>query len=656
MKIKILLLTLLLLIPIATATDIAYVVKDTSRPDSNFIQIINELDYTYDLIDDSKVSKTNFSEYSMILVGNERITNIPVEEHPSMVVNPYYYEYWSYQRSTKSAGNQALRAYNYEHFITNNQEQEIQIYTSCCEARGSSLPVYYLKGKKQNCEKITTLGDSSIDSGYYVIAYKEEPRRIFFGITESDYWTPQSRDLFKNSVQWIVGGQDEDGDGYTKNEDCNDQNPYIHPDAEEIINNIDENCINDPPILVQEISDINIPQETLENAIDLNNHFKDPEGDTLTFTITETSNNQNIIVNMNNGIIDFEILNKWTGTDWIVFKAEDSEEYTLSNKININVNLKTCSELGGDICSENEICNDWLNQEDNCCSTTCKKNFSFTKIERYEKNSEIEVEIKDPREDEIFKVSDKIDFRVEIDNNALEDLDFDVDVYLYDLTNQDIVEEYDFSIDIDDEKRGVHDLEIPIPEDIDEENDYVIFVKAKDGNYYNEDYAEIKIKREEKDIVINKFTIEPESGECGNPVKIKIETLNLGTKDQNIYIKIRNSDLKINEQSEEFDLEEYRGNNKEITEFLINIPETEEGEYSLNAYVYFEGDSHLMQKQLEVKCNKKESNSTESLTNNLTPAIVEKQPPNYIKWLAIYFAILLAAVFTGIFIFWKKFY
>ena len=39
-----------------------------------------------------------------------------------------------------------------------------------------------------------------------------------------------------------TGLQDRDNDGYDETIDCNDQNPSVHPDADEICDNIDNDC------------------------------------------------------------------------------------------------------------------------------------------------------------------------------------------------------------------------------------------------------------------------------------------------------------------------------------------------------------------------------------------------------------------------------
>ncbi|MEM0465712.1 MAG: MopE-related protein [Candidatus Pacearchaeota archaeon] len=198
--------------------DIAYLLKDSTRPETGFINAINELGLTYDLIDDSQIPYTDFSQYRMILIGNDNILNAPVNNYKSLIANPNYYSGWSSLKGSTTK----LNVYNFNQNISITKDIPKNFY-----AYLSSDYIYYLNGIKYQTTAVSTTGDSTSDLSRFVVAIKENPRRVFFGITKSSKWTPESKELFKNSIKWIISGEDRDGDGYYTDTDCNDNNPNV---------------------------------------------------------------------------------------------------------------------------------------------------------------------------------------------------------------------------------------------------------------------------------------------------------------------------------------------------------------------------------------------------------------------------------------------
>ncbi len=199
-------------------TDIAYIIK--SNPDNNFLNIINELGYNYTLITSAQVSSTDFSNYKMILLGDERISNVPVNNYKSLFANPDYYTGWSSSKASTTKPTAYISNKNIS--ITKNLPSSFNAYTN------TQTTLYYLTRTKYGCKSVATTGNSTIDLGHFSIAVKENPRRVFFGITKSNYWTTESRQLFKNSIDWIIRGEDKDNDGFYGDSDCNDNNSSLY--------------------------------------------------------------------------------------------------------------------------------------------------------------------------------------------------------------------------------------------------------------------------------------------------------------------------------------------------------------------------------------------------------------------------------------------
>ena len=361
---------------LTSVKDIAYVIKDTSKPQSAFISAINELGYTYDLIDDSKVSSTNFSNYELILIGDENIDNVPLNNFKSVIVSARYNDGWSSRAgSAVSSSGMSVINVDYNSIITQGVSSIFQVYTQGTYTDGHGIPLKYLAGTKYNLEKITI---TSWDINNYVIATKNNPRRVFFGITESDYWTQDSKKLFKNSIRWVMSGDDDDKDGYFDDVDCDDKNPNIHPNATEIAyDGIDQNCdgfdlidvdkdgfdanvaggtdcndndanthpgavdlkkncVNDAPVLRTNIPAISWDEDkTVQKNLVV--YFEDPEGDDLIYSIVNVSTDK-IHIELDASIAKFSSDVDWFGEGKAVFSASDGDKSANSNEVSLKVN------------------------------------------------------------------------------------------------------------------------------------------------------------------------------------------------------------------------------------------------------------------------------------------------------------------------------
>lgn len=408
-------IVLMLAISFASAKDIAYVVKDSKAPNQYFVNAMNELNFTYDIIQEPQIASTNFSKYKVVLVGEGNFrTNanlIPVNTKPSLIVNTYHMNTWNWISDGVSqvASSQPLKAnvVDNKSLLVQGIPLNFQVYT---QARydGHNIPMYYLP-KSKISTKINKVVSTENDKLNSVIAVTKKgtvlkngkvsnARGVFFGITESTYWTADSKKLFKNSLKWLVNDEDLDRDNYPSDIDCNDSNPSIHPGAGKIpydlidqncdgydlgdgdgdgyckegysitnktkqcaketgivgtdCNDNDKtyflgatdsakNCINEAPTLIKQIPMLEWSEDT-SFTLNLITYFKDPDGDSLNYTIQSTSDNEGItIFLLANGVIKFESVENWNGQDWVIFKAEDPKGLSVSSN---NVTLIVLSE------------------------------------------------------------------------------------------------------------------------------------------------------------------------------------------------------------------------------------------------------------------------------------------------------------------------
>jgi hypothetical protein len=531
-KIITLLLLGILIFPLVSSTDIAYVLKNPSRPDAQFVNAINELGYTHDLIDNSDISSTDFSNYAMILLGNENIDDVPVNQYPSLIANKRYFDGWSSDVDYITSS-QPLTAYNsnQDHLITEGVRRYFQAYTRA-RLNGLSVPLYFLSGPKFDAEKITTTGDTTSKLGEYVIATKENPNRVFFGITRSDYWTSDTKKLFKNSLQWLVEGEE-----------------------------------NFPPVFTGTIPTISWERGETKQ-IDLSNYFSDSNDDQLTYTVHDTSDNQDISLEIQGSLVTFSSTPGWTGEDWVIFNATDSKETAISNRITLRV-------LTGQEPVQGE--------------------FEFTDISQCSLiTSELEIKIKEPDDGDDFEIGDTIKGEIELENNADEDMDVEVEFYLYDLDEDEVVEDTDDEIDVDEDDDEKLEFEIEIPEDL-EDHDFAIFVKAEaneDQDYCNQEYVEIEIERPDDKLIIEEIKISPERPKKGDDVRVEVKIQNVGEDEQDFYIEVEIKELNIKEKTSTFEIEEYDEEDTETKTISIKIPEDAENkQYDLKVTLYYNDET-----------------------------------------------------------------
>ena len=74
------------------AADVAYIYDKSFNIDNNVIQVFNNKNLSVETIPVTRLSQTDFSQYRLIFVGNERFRNpnlIPISRYPTIITNYY---------------------------------------------------------------------------------------------------------------------------------------------------------------------------------------------------------------------------------------------------------------------------------------------------------------------------------------------------------------------------------------------------------------------------------------------------------------------------------------------------------------------------------------------------------------------------------------
>lgn len=208
----------------------------------------------------------------------------------------------------------------------------------------------------------------------------------------------------------------------------------------------------------------------------------------------------------------------------------------------------------------------------------------------------LEVTLDEPNDGDDFAPGETIHVEVRVRNNNDDDMDVIVEAILYNIDKGDEVESVESdSIEIKDGEKEDFDLDLEIPVDVDDDDEYILYVKAyEDGDedkHCNEDSAEINIAREKHDVVIKSVKITPSSAKAGEDVVISVNVLNIGNSDEDdVYIKLFNNFLKLDLESDKFDLGKYDDKDDSATKtFYFTLPKDASAQtYSIESIVYYD--------------------------------------------------------------------
>ena len=217
----------------------------------------------------------------------------------------------------------------------------------------------------------------------------------------------------------------------------------------------------------------------------------------------------------------------------------------------------------------------------------------------------LNITLKKPDDGKDFNPGDKIEIKVKVKNNNEQKKKVIVEAILYNIDEDDDeikVESDKETIKIGDSKN--FELELYVPNDFNEGDRYVLFVKAYEDGEEDTQCAQkiidVEFERENSDLKIKKLEI-PSSVYPGKYLDVFINVENLGDDNEDAYIILNINKLGISEKTESFELEEY-GEDNSFSEILsIKIPEdADEGNYTLNVLVDGEESEDSVSKEFSI--------------------------------------------------------
>jgi len=215
-KISLVVLVLFVSMTFASAvSDIAYIYRKDFRVDHNIIGVFGEMSLTVDLINERDLP-ADLSSYRAVFIGDERLRKaeeIKINNFPSIIASYHHGNVWGI---TDRDGVSQLGATS--QLMVVKDSSMITAYTQAFIRNTIAVPYYFLDGGSKNPSLTQIAATQTTSSGYKfgdVVAYAEpgdymlngEIQRenlCFFGIVKSDYWTPESKQLFKDCVNFAI--------------------------------------------------------------------------------------------------------------------------------------------------------------------------------------------------------------------------------------------------------------------------------------------------------------------------------------------------------------------------------------------------------------------------------------------------------------------
>jgi len=202
---------------------VAYIVNTALSAEQAITQNLQLLGFSVDVITNDNIGKVNLSNYMFMVINNDVFSNydkIPVNEFPAIILNKDYMDEWHWVKYiSQKTSSQPITGYVTDptYFIAQGLTSYIQLYT-VANYGGKDIIAYYLNKyvKATNIKSIVGIDDSpDSDKNSALIAtvvpgtllrdgYSSKVKSVFFGISESKYWTNTTSQLFRRSAMWLV--------------------------------------------------------------------------------------------------------------------------------------------------------------------------------------------------------------------------------------------------------------------------------------------------------------------------------------------------------------------------------------------------------------------------------------------------------------------
>lgn len=202
------LLGILVLSSVVSASQVGYVFEKQFRVNDGYVEALEEMGHTVKMINARNIPR-DLSNYDLLVVGNEKFkksTDIPMGEVPMIVSNSFHTDAWGL---TDDDGVSQMGSTKPMKVMAGNKV--IQVYDTGLKERRIAVSYSYLKNENKMGESMAAAsamrGGSGELIGDVVSYFDGEERVCFFGLMESEYWTADAKNLFKDCVSFALDSE-----------------------------------------------------------------------------------------------------------------------------------------------------------------------------------------------------------------------------------------------------------------------------------------------------------------------------------------------------------------------------------------------------------------------------------------------------------------
>ncbi|GEM_PF-1743998 len=220
----------------------------------------------------------------------------------------------------------------------------------------------------------------------------------------------------------------------------------------------------------------------------------------------------------------------------------------------------------------------------------------------------VDIDIIHPRANDNVEAGTVLPVEVKVSNNNEDnDLDFTVEASFYNVNGNKQVDSFDTASNIRKNKDKTFKFNLQVPSDADKGDNYRIYIKAsEDGNEDNnciQESVSIDIKQLVNKVVVDSFTISPDTPACNAEVFGTVHVTNRDQDTQDVILTIRSDELSVLKQLPKITLEKaFRSGSEAFPQFSFKIPQNARaGTYLLNVIANYNGGASTWQRSVTVR-------------------------------------------------------